>query len=322
MLRACNACAPSQVREFQVLRSLRHPNIIRLYGAYETPRNLYLVTELACGGTLMKRLGDTSAVYSEELVIMHVRTMLDAVAYMHGMNCVHRDLKPENVLLSDMTDQAIIKIVDLGLSRFFDESKPMRTICGTHKFLAPELVQVDRGELKGYDKAIDMCAPPELVPRASRACGSSRAARRWTHRDLWRRWGVGLLSFIMLFGFNPFARKTHPETHAAIVDCKWSFPDGYTVSGGGKAFVKSLLRAKPTERPSAKESRGNPWFHAPASPHQLLTAKQQPVKQQLNEFNAEHTLNKLVKGPHRRLDKAHLEAAKIDLCQEDEITMR
>ena len=53
------------MREFQVLRSLRHPNIIKLYGAYETPRNLYLVTELACGGTLMKRLGDTSAVYSE-----------------------------------------------------------------------------------------------------------------------------------------------------------------------------------------------------------------------------------------------------------------
>ena len=35
----------------------------------------------------------------------------------------------------------------------------MRTICGTHKYLAPELVQCDRGQLQGYDKAIDMCAP-------------------------------------------------------------------------------------------------------------------------------------------------------------------
>ena len=55
----------TQVREFQMLRSLRHPNIIRLYGAYETPRKLYLVTELASGGELMKRLGDSSKVYSE-----------------------------------------------------------------------------------------------------------------------------------------------------------------------------------------------------------------------------------------------------------------
>ena len=34
------------VREFQMLRSLRHPNIIRLYAAYETPKKLYLVTEV------------------------------------------------------------------------------------------------------------------------------------------------------------------------------------------------------------------------------------------------------------------------------------
>ena len=35
-----------QVREFQMLRALRHPNIIRLFAAYETPRKLYLVTEV------------------------------------------------------------------------------------------------------------------------------------------------------------------------------------------------------------------------------------------------------------------------------------
>ena len=46
-----------------------------------------------------------------------------------------------------------------------------------HRYLAPELVQCDRGQLQGYDKAIDM-------------------------------WGVGLLAFIMLYGFNPFARDT------------------------------------------------------------------------------------------------------------------
>ena len=34
------------VREFQMLRALRHPNIIRLFAAYETPRKLYLVTEV------------------------------------------------------------------------------------------------------------------------------------------------------------------------------------------------------------------------------------------------------------------------------------
>ncbi len=85
--------ATCQVREFQMLRTLRHPNIIRLYGAYETPRKrahpdavgpcapcccclichlrscaVYLVTELAGGGELMKRLPESTRVYSEEMV--------------------------------------------------------------------------------------------------------------------------------------------------------------------------------------------------------------------------------------------------------------
>merc|ERR1719231_2160264 len=142
-----------------MLKSLTHPNIIRLFAAYESPRMLYLVTELATGGELMLRLGHnefTAEVYSEDAMKRHMQRIIEAVKYMHSKGAAHRDLKPENVLLSDATDLSTIKIVDLGLSRFFDASKPMRTICGTHKYLAPELVQCDRGMVKGYDKAVDM----------------------------------------------------------------------------------------------------------------------------------------------------------------------
>ena len=97
------------VREFQMLRALRHPNIIRLFAAYETPRKLYLVTELATGGELMKRLGSDTSVYSEDEVRKHVMTILKAVHYMHQKHCVHRDIKPENVLLSDNSDNAEVR---------------------------------------------------------------------------------------------------------------------------------------------------------------------------------------------------------------------
>ena len=98
-----------QVREFQMLRALRHGNIIRLYAAYETPRKLYLVTELSTGGELMKRLGSDANVYSEDQVRKHVMTIVTAVLYMHSKHCVHRDLKPENVLLSDNTEEAEVR---------------------------------------------------------------------------------------------------------------------------------------------------------------------------------------------------------------------
>ena len=97
------------VREFQMLRALRHQNIIRLYAAYETPRKLYLVTELSTGGELLKHLGSTASVYSEDQVKKHIETILHAIAYMHAKHCVHRDLKPENVLLSDTTENASVR---------------------------------------------------------------------------------------------------------------------------------------------------------------------------------------------------------------------
>mmetsp|Transcript_11825 Transcript_11825/g.25577 ORF Transcript_11825/g.25577 Transcript_11825/m.25577 type:complete len:443 (+) Transcript_11825:108-1436(+) len=260
------------VREFKMLRTLQHPNIIKLYAAYETPRKLYLVTEIATGGELMKRLGETARVYSEATVLHYVRTMLDAIDYMHKKNCAHRDLKPENVLLSDMSEDATIKIVDLGLSRFFDERALMSTVCGTHKYLAPELVQTDRGVLKGYDKAIDM-------------------------------WGVGMLTFIMLFGFNPFARKNQQDTHNAIIRCEYTFPAGYTVSDKAKEFVLALLKQDPAERLTAEQALEHPWIvdELPVDAAPLLDNEKKPVKSILSEFNAQRMVANLVKGAHRRL---------------------
>eukprot|EP00908_Phaeocystis_cordata_P019326 Transcript_30834.p1 GENE.Transcript_30834~~Transcript_30834.p1 ORF type:complete len:440 (-),score=158.92 Transcript_30834:570-1889(-) len=260
------------VREFNMLCSLRHQNIIRLYAAYETPSRLYLVTELATGGELMKRLGSDAnhAVYSEDEVLKHVRTIAAAVAYMHTCNAVHRDLKPENVLLSHAGENAEIKIVDLGLARFFqqDPNSLMRTICGTHKYLAPELVHCGRGEMRGYDKAVDM-------------------------------WGVGLLTFVMLFGFNPFERPEQRETHDAIVKADFAFPDKYTVSQAARDFVRRLLRKRAEERYTAEQALAAPWLCGDMrSPGPLLRLsspgqEERQVKALLSEFNARRDLGRL-----------------------------
>ena len=203
-----------------MLCALRHPNIVTLHAAYESPARLYLVTELASGGELMRRLGSDSnrRVYSEDEVRVHVRTIVGAVKYMHAHGAVHRDLKPANVLLSDTSPKAEIRIVDLGLARFFGPEESLmhtvrpalpaahmprlrrtrtphphpapapwtvrgplhsvrpgrcvcsgaplgrgvhaarglslaRQVCGTRKYLAPELVRCDRGEARGDGSA-------------------------------------------------------------------------------------------------------------------------------------------------------------------------
>ena len=215
------------VREVQILSMLRHRNVICLYGAYETPRKLYLVTELADGGELMQ-LGKGVKVYAEDMAMRHTYTICDAIAYMHGVNVAHRDLKPENVLLGG-PKRTTIKIVDMGLSRPYDRQL-MTTICGTHKYLAPELVECDRGTLRGYDATVDV-------------------------------WGVGLLAYIMLFGTNPFAKDSTPATHEAILRCDIPFPSGGAASDLAKAFIRETVCRKAKDRPSATDALAHEWLH-------------------------------------------------------------
>lgn len=282
-------------REFSVLSSLRHKNIIRLYAAYEAPSSFCLVTELATGGELMKRLASSeSTVYSEDEVRKHVRTIVEAIHYMHTQASVaHRDLKPENILMSDNSENAQIKIVDLGLSRVFHKQRLMRTVCGTHKYLSPELVQCDRKELLGYGCEVDM-------------------------------WGIGLVAYIMLFGANPFAAPSVKLMHEAIMQCEkvLSFPRGHNVSSEGIAFILDLLRKKANNRLTSAQALGSAWLQydplsvSLAEPSETSgeliieeegmeagsgSQRARSVKSRLKQWNAERAIANAVKSVHRRL---------------------
>ena len=110
---------------------------------------------------------------------------------MHERGVVHRDLKP-NILLSDKTREAHVLIADFGLGRFISQAGQRWTRCA---------------------------APP--LPRArARPLRPRRPGDGDQSIDVW---GVGLIMFIMLFGYN-FLRESNLQTHQAIVDCKYTFP--------------------------------------------------------------------------------------------------
>jgi serine/threonine protein kinase len=217
----------AMMREFRVLRSLRHENIVQLEDAYESPTSLILVCQLATGGELMHRIAEEGDVYNEEEVKYHIKTILLGLKYMHERGVVHRDLKPENILLSDKTREAHVLIADFGLGRFISQAgQQMDTVCGTHHYLAPELVRCDRGDQETYDQSIDV-------------------------------WGVGLIMFIMLFGYNPFLRESNLQTHQAIVDCKYTFPKDDNASKTAKEMIKRMVRCLP---PLDAEDRAAPYL--------------------------------------------------------------
>ena len=59
-----------------------------------------------------------------------MKQILSAVLYCHQAKIVHRDLKPENIIFESQRENSLLKIIDFGASRIFDEKK-MKQRLGT-----------------------------------------------------------------------------------------------------------------------------------------------------------------------------------------------
>ena len=130
-------------REIEIMRQVDHPHIIRLYDVFEDDKNIFLVTELCTGGELYDRVVDktmSNEHFSEYDAARITRNILSAIQYIHEKGVAHRDLKPENFLLEDETDEAAVKIIDFGLSRFNNDRDGMKTRVGTIYYVAPEVL--------------------------------------------------------------------------------------------------------------------------------------------------------------------------------------
>lgn len=123
-------------REIEIHGSLLHPNIIKLYAAFEDGDGIYLVQELAAKGDLYLELSRHGGYMLEAHVVKHVmQPFLAAMTYLHSLGILHRDIKPENVLLGPDGE---IKLADFGLAINTSKEKPMSRV-GTLDYMPPEV---------------------------------------------------------------------------------------------------------------------------------------------------------------------------------------
>src|SRR5262245_2134888 len=81
----------------EVLLSLRHPNVVRIYDCGVHAGNPYLVMEYVEGGSLRTRIRPGRPWPAAEAVAV-VNGVAAALGYVHGRGLLHLDLKPENLL--------------------------------------------------------------------------------------------------------------------------------------------------------------------------------------------------------------------------------
>jgi serine/threonine-protein kinase len=124
------------MREVQRLLSLRHPNVVYIFDAFEQDFLFYLALE-KCDHPLGAMLGIPM---QEGLVIELARQLLAAVQFLHDNDVVHDDLHPGNVLIEDGKDRPIVKISDFGISTELRGMPAIRPNVVHHAIMAPEII--------------------------------------------------------------------------------------------------------------------------------------------------------------------------------------
>lgn len=127
-------------REARAVAAVDHPNIVRAYDIDQDDNLHFLVMEYVDGTNLqdlIKKFGPLDVVRA----CHYVYGAAVGLQHAHEMGLVHRDIKPGNILLDR---SGVIKILDLGLARFFHDTDDVLTkkfdesILGTADYLSPE----------------------------------------------------------------------------------------------------------------------------------------------------------------------------------------
>jgi len=123
----------------------------------------------------------------EKTACKYFQELISGINYIHQLGICHRDLKPENLLVDyDKT----LKIVDFGLSNFYEKGENLKTACGSPCYAAPEMIAGKR-----YNGLMS---------------------------DLW---SVGVVLYAMLCGYLPFEDQKTSDLYKKILSADYSLPD-------------------------------------------------------------------------------------------------
>ena len=86
------------INEINILRTMDHPNILKIFEFYISKHSYFIITEFCSGGELFHEIIDRGP-FDEKQSSYIMYQIFSAVNYCHNMNIIHRDLKPENILI-------------------------------------------------------------------------------------------------------------------------------------------------------------------------------------------------------------------------------
>jgi TolB-like protein/tRNA A-37 threonylcarbamoyl transferase component Bud32 len=237
--------------EINVVRQLRHPNIVPMYDSGDIGGIPYYVMPFVEGETLRARLSRLGRIPLADTLRI-AEDIARALHYAHRHRVVHRDIKPENIMLAG--DRALV--LDFGIALALDRVEaPRRTLpgltLGTFHYMSPEQVDGD-GEIDGRSDIYSLaCVLYEMLSGRPPFTGTPTAVMR---RQLSER----PRSLASLCSGVP------QKLDAALLRALDKSPDRRYPTAG--AFVAALSSGTPRVRVIGRRVAVIPFVHACARP--------------------------------------------------------
>lgn len=211
--------AKDMLNEYEVLKQLKHPNIIQCFGYFWEfhSHSLFIVLEYASRGDLHAELQVRRRLkqpFTDPEVWDIFSQVLSGLAHIHAKGIVHRDIKSLNLFL---TSAGVVKLGDFGVSRQMSEQTlVLNSFYGTPLYLSPELI-----EGRPYTQTTDV-------------------------------WSMGVVLYELLAMRSPFNGPCLQDVISAIVNGSYlAIPRTRSADLG--RLVGAMLTKEPKKRPTAAQ---------------------------------------------------------------------
>jgi serine/threonine protein kinase len=148
---------PVEERALELMRSVKHPHLLPIFGAWRKDKFLIIAMELGAG-TLMQRLQESKNKGEDGIPFDVLKEFLGdaakAIDYLNERGIQHRDVKPQNLLLVG----GGVKVADFGLAKFLEQSVASNSGALTPGYAAPEFFNGHTSQQSDqYSLAITYC---------------------------------------------------------------------------------------------------------------------------------------------------------------------
>ena len=255
-------------RELQIMKELRHPNVVALRHAFYTtgdkPEELYLnlVMDFMPESLyrVIKHYTRMRQPMPALLVKLYSYQILRSLGYIHAAGVCHRDIKPQNLLVD--TQRHTLKLCDFGSAKRLVRGEPNVSYICSRYYRAPELIF----GATDYTPAIDVwsagCVIAEVLLGKPLFPGESAVDQLVEIIKV-----LGTPSKEQILQMNPnYTEFRFPE----IRQQPWSKVFGTKTARDLVDFVASILVYAPQLRPNAYQALMHPFFDQLRDPNTRL----------------------------------------------------